>query len=74
LWESSNAVAIVPRDRPADLAAAAARVLSSSDERARISAAGRELYDARFALQHTIRALRGRAPSTDRQTALRHAS
>jgi glycosyltransferase involved in cell wall biosynthesis len=73
LWESSNAVVLVPVGRPEDLAAAVARVLGSASERARLAAAGRALYEERFALPHTIRALREHAPSTV-HAGLRHAS
>jgi glycosyltransferase involved in cell wall biosynthesis len=73
LWESSNAVVLAPVGRPVDLAAAVAGVLDSTHERARLAGAGRALYEERFALSHTIRALREQAPSTVRD-GLRHAS
>jgi glycosyltransferase involved in cell wall biosynthesis len=55
LWRERQAVAFAPL---ADLAATVRRALTNANERAALSTRARALYAERFALAHTIRALR----------------
>ena len=58
LWEESGAVDLVPADEPARLAAAAARLLTSTARLSELGACARALYLSRFDMRHSIRALR----------------
>ena len=58
LWQESNAVALAPAGDDDALLDEARRLLASSEERARLGAAGHKLYGERFDLSHTITALR----------------
>ena len=62
LWDESNAVRLAPVGDPSMLVQRACDLLKDEVERARLSAAGRDLHRARFELTHTIAALRGDAP------------
>jgi glycosyltransferase involved in cell wall biosynthesis len=62
IWREYRAVHMTPADNPAQLGRHAHRLLSESAELKRLSAAGKALYEDRFALQHTINALRLEAP------------
>ncbi|HUX68204.1 MAG TPA: glycosyltransferase [Terriglobales bacterium] len=55
LWSSSGAVALAP---PADFAAAAEALLADSARRRQLGDAARQLYQAHFALENTVRRLR----------------
>jgi glycosyltransferase involved in cell wall biosynthesis len=67
LWQSADAVALAPVDDPVSLARKIGELLASADARARVGAAGRQLYDARFDVRHTIAILRDAAsPSASR--------
>jgi Glycosyl transferases group 1/Glycosyl transferase 4-like domain len=57
LWAESGAVQLVPAGEPGALAAAAARLLTSTAGREELGARARELYLSRFDMPHTIRAL-----------------
>ena len=58
VWRDSGAVVLVPL-RDAALLATAVASLASDPARLRdLSSKGRELYDARFDIRHTIAALR----------------
>jgi len=54
LWAESGAVALAPAFRGDDLAAAAERLLAGRAERDRIAAAGRALYQDRFAIGRLV--------------------
>jgi glycosyltransferase involved in cell wall biosynthesis len=58
LWNESGAAVLVDVGDPSALAREAARLLRSPADLARLSANGRSLYESRFALVHTIDALR----------------
>jgi glycosyltransferase involved in cell wall biosynthesis len=58
LWKESRAVLLSPVDNPEHLAGQAKWLLNDAAERARLGAAGKALYEDRFALPHTIAALR----------------
>lgn len=58
LWEESGAVALAAAGDDDALLDEARRLLASSEERARLGAAGHKLYGARFDLSQTITALR----------------
>ena len=58
-WAASGGVAMAPLGDLDAFAGAAGRLLADPDERARVGAAARSLYDRRFALERTIEALTG---------------
>jgi glycosyltransferase involved in cell wall biosynthesis len=57
LWNGSGAVAIAASTSPADLSGEILALLGNPARRATITARGRELYDARFDIRHTVSAL-----------------
>jgi glycosyltransferase involved in cell wall biosynthesis len=57
VWRESGAVRLAPAFDPPALAAAAAALLHDDRARAVLAATGRRLYDARFAIEHTLDAL-----------------
>lgn len=59
VWEESGAVALAGAGDDEALLAEVRRLLASTEERARLSSAARELYRERFELSHTVAALRG---------------
>jgi glycosyltransferase involved in cell wall biosynthesis len=61
VWRDEAGVALTDSADPAVTAAAVVRLLSDRPERDALGRRGRELYDRRFALRHTIAALRGDA-------------
>jgi glycosyltransferase involved in cell wall biosynthesis len=58
LWQESGAVALAPVEDVEALVETAEHLLLDIVVRRRLSAAGRALYDERFAMQRTIAALR----------------
>jgi len=62
LWHDVNATTLAPSDDAAALAHDVVRLLQSPDVRHELAERGRQLYESRFALRHTIRALRGATP------------
>jgi glycosyltransferase involved in cell wall biosynthesis len=58
LWRDGGAVLLSPVDNPEHLAGQTRWLLNDAAERSRLSAAGKALYEDRFALSHTIDALR----------------
>jgi glycosyltransferase involved in cell wall biosynthesis len=58
LWRESGAVALAAVSSDSELVSTAEALLADRDERHRLGQRGRELYRSRFALEHTIRALR----------------
>ena len=58
LWQSSDAVVLAPVDDAAAMAEQACALLASDAARAHVAAAGRQLYDERFDVRHTIAVLR----------------
>jgi glycosyltransferase involved in cell wall biosynthesis len=64
LWAESGAVSLTPSGDIPALAKAAERLLADEAERQRLSAAARVLYQGRFEVSHTIRALRA-APAAE---------
>jgi len=58
LWREGGAVLLSPVDNPEHLADQTKWLLHDTAERSRLSAAGKALYEDRFALSHTIAALR----------------
>jgi glycosyltransferase involved in cell wall biosynthesis len=61
-WAESGAVALAPEDERCAPAAVVEALLGNAAERLRLAAAGRDLYDRRFHLRHTIAALRSGGP------------
>jgi glycosyltransferase involved in cell wall biosynthesis len=59
LWGESGAVRLVPAGKPDELAATTDRLLDDPAGRARLAAAGADLYRDRFDLAQTLAALRG---------------
>ncbi len=57
-WSEWGGISLAASNEPDALAAAAEALLSDPAGRARLGEAGRALYDSRFALEHTIKALR----------------
>jgi hypothetical protein len=57
LWGQEKAVAIA---EPVELAPAAGRLLGDPPARSALGRCGRDLYDRRFAMRHTVAALLGR--------------
>jgi hypothetical protein len=57
-WKDSNAVALVPADRKEGLADEVEALLRSRSRKDELAKNARELYRAKFALRHTIDALR----------------
>ncbi|MGC2274697.1 MAG: glycosyltransferase family 4 protein [Candidatus Binatus sp.] len=58
LWQESRAVALAPANDLPALAALVHRLVGDGDERQRLGAAARDLYDRRFDIRHTVAALR----------------
>jgi glycosyltransferase involved in cell wall biosynthesis len=58
LWDESRAVAMAPANDLGATAELVRRLIDDSDERQRLGAAARELYDRRFDIRHTVSALR----------------
>jgi glycosyltransferase involved in cell wall biosynthesis len=58
LWSEGGAVLLSPVDNPEHFARQTRWLLDDAAERSRLSAAGKALYEDRFALPHTIAALR----------------
>ena len=56
-WRDTRAAVFGNPNDPAGLALAVTRLLADDDERGRLSAAARALYDERFAIRHTIETL-----------------
>jgi glycosyltransferase involved in cell wall biosynthesis len=56
-WDAAGAVAFAPSRRRGALAGTVLRLLGDDGERQRVALAGAALYEERFALRHTIRAL-----------------
>ena len=54
VWRESGAVRLAPASDPLALAAITAGLLRDAAARAALAASGRTLYDARFALAHTL--------------------
>ena len=61
IWAEHAAVVLTPLGDHGAMASAALRLLSDDLERRRLGDRGRTLYAQRFALGHTIAALRGAA-------------
>jgi len=59
VWADTGAVALAPARDTGSLVATALALLSKDDERAALAARGDRVYRERFALEHTVRALRG---------------
>jgi glycosyltransferase involved in cell wall biosynthesis len=59
VWADTGAVALIPASNAESLVAAARGLLATDDERAALAARGEKTYRERFALDHTVRALRG---------------
>jgi hypothetical protein len=57
-WDATDAVAFASSARPSALVGAVTRLLGDDRERARLGAAGADLYSRQFALEHTVRTLR----------------
>jgi len=57
-WDRSDAVALVPVEDPASFASMVCELIANNDRRRRYESAARSLYANRFALSHTIDALR----------------
>jgi len=62
LWHDLQATTLAPCDDAAALARDVVQLLQSSDARRDFGERGRQLYESRFALRHTIRALRSGIP------------
>jgi len=58
LWKESGAVALAQANDDDALLEEVRRLLASTEARARLGAAGRQLYRERFDLSHTVAALR----------------
>ena len=58
VWEESKAVALADAGDAEGLLGEARRLLSSTEARAHLGAAGLELYRGRFELAHAVAALR----------------
>lgn len=59
VWADAGAVALVPALDTDRFVAAARALLANGDDRTALAARGARVYRERFALEHTIRALRG---------------
>lgn len=57
VWRATGAVQLAPASDPAALAAVTVALLDDARARTSLAASGRRLYDARFALEHTLDAL-----------------
>ncbi len=62
VWRQYRAVHMTPAGNPVQLARHANRLLNEPEELERLGEAGKTLYDERFALCHTITALREESP------------
>jgi glycosyltransferase involved in cell wall biosynthesis len=60
VWRESGAVALAPADAPGELAAVAEALLRDPARRAALGRRAADLYASRFAVDHTIAALRAR--------------
>jgi glycosyltransferase involved in cell wall biosynthesis len=56
-WRDAGAVGLAPASDPARLAALTVTLLQDTAARSALAAGGRRLYEARFALEHTLDAL-----------------
>ncbi|MDQ3346356.1 MAG: glycosyltransferase [Acidobacteriota bacterium] len=63
VWRETGAVGLAPASDPAALAAATVALLVDTRGRAALAANGRRLYDARFAIEHTLDALLDERPA-----------
>jgi glycosyltransferase involved in cell wall biosynthesis len=61
-WRDEPGVALTDNTDPSETATAAIRMLENGAGRAALGLRGRELYERRFALRHTIATLRGQGP------------
>jgi hypothetical protein len=61
IWKESGAVELVDAVHPGSVARAVVDLLARPDRLAELSTRARELYAARFALDHTVTALRDHA-------------
>jgi glycosyltransferase involved in cell wall biosynthesis len=59
-WRESNAVLLSPADDSQQLARVTAELLDSPARRRTVGMTGKELYNRRFAIEHTIAAMRAR--------------
>jgi hypothetical protein len=59
VWAETEAVALAPARDTGSQVAAALTLLSRDEARGALAARGERVYRERFALDHTIRALRG---------------
>lgn len=57
VWKDTGAVTLAPASDPAALAAVTVALLHDACARVALAASGQRLYDARFALEHTLDAL-----------------
>ena len=64
VWADTGAVALVPALDTDAFVAAARALLANDDDRAALAARGAKVYRERFALDHTIRTLRGAVEGT----------
>ncbi len=62
IWRQYRAVHMTPAGNHGQLARHAGRLLSEPEEMKRLAQAGKDLYHERFALEHTITALREESP------------
>lgn len=62
IWREYRAVHMTPPGNPGQLARHTNRLLNEREEMKRLGAAGKVLYEERFALRHTITALRSQYP------------
>jgi glycosyltransferase involved in cell wall biosynthesis len=63
VWRESDAVAMAPADDPPKLARLVVELVDDEVQRRRLESAAIALYDQRFALRHTIAALRRNLPA-----------
>lgn len=62
IWREYRAVHMTPAGNPGQLARHANRLLNEQEEMRRLGAAGKALYEERFALRNTITTLRSQSP------------
>jgi len=62
VWREHRAVHMTPAGNSMQLALHVNRLLNEQEEMKRLAAAGKALYEERFALRHTITALRDQSP------------
>jgi glycosyltransferase involved in cell wall biosynthesis len=58
LWDESRAVAMAPANDLQSMTKLVHRLIDDGDERQRLGAAARDLYDRRFDIRHTVSAVR----------------